>query len=164
MLAQNLSLQEVKSLLAERYYNKRRLGVKVDSRGGSPEVDIESGVAEYFVAQRLGCECNLEITDGNDGGYDMIYKGYTLDVKWLGWRKGTKEPRQSGRIIVDTHKLTAKIYVAVAGCERDGFTIKGWCWDTDLKNEPIWKSDYPDQNGSYDRYAIHTSKLRSIYG
>ena len=44
----------------------------------------------------------------------------------------------------------------------DGFNILGWCWKQDLLDQPIWKSDYRDQNGKYERYAIHTSKLRNL--
>ena len=62
----------------------------------------------------------------------MVYKGYKIDVKWLGWYKGTKIPRTSGRIIVDIHKLTSDIYIAVSGCEKEGFNILGWCWKQDL--------------------------------
>lgn len=158
----DLSYEEIKHNLAERYYNKRRLGVDKGSRGGSAETDVESGLAEYHVAKILGCQCNFDVLSGSDGGYDMIYKGNLLDVKWMGFLKGSKEPRKSGRIIVDLHKLSADIYVAVAGCEAVGFTILGWCWKEDLLNEPLWISDYPDQNGKYERYAIHTNKLRKL--
>ena len=92
----------------------------------------------------------------------MIYKGYKLDVKWMGWVQETKTPRNAGRIIVDLHKLTSDIYVAVSGCERNGFKILGWCWKQDLLDQPLWRSKYPDQKGKFERYAIHTSKLRSL--
>lgn len=155
-----LSYDQIKYNLEQRYWNKRRLGVEKDSRSNSPEVDVQSGLAEYFVSKTLGCECNFDVLDGNDGGYDMIYKGYKVDVKWLGWYKDTKETRKSGRIIVDLHKLTSDIYIAVSGCEQEGFKIQGWCWKQDILDQPLWKSNYRDKNGLYERYAIHTSKLR----
>lgn len=157
-----LSYSQIKNNLEQRYWNKRRLGVDKGERGGSPETDIESGLAEYHVATVLGCQCNFDVLDGNDGGFDMVYKGYKVDVKWLGWYKDTKTPRKSGRIIVDLHKLTSDIYVAVSGCEKEGFKILGWCWKQDLLDQPIWKSNYRDQNGKYERYAIHTNKLRKL--
>lgn len=157
-----LSYDQIKYNLKQRYYNKRRLGVDKGSRGGSPETDLQSGLAEYHVSKVLGCQCNFDVLDGNDGGFDMTYKGYKVDVKWMGWYKDTNTPRKFGRIIVDLHKLTSDIYVAVAGSEDTGFTILGWCWKEDLLKEPIWRSNYPDQNGKYERYAIHTSKLRKL--
>jgi len=158
-----LTNEEVKEKLAERFYNKRRLGVLTDDRGSSAENDIQSGLAEKYAADFLGCEFNCDVLDGNDGHYDFIYKGYKTDVKWMGFLRGTKEPRNSGRIIVDIHKLgIADIYIAVAGSEETGYKILGWCWREELKNEPLWKSNFPDQNGKYERYAIHTSKLRKI--
>lgn len=157
-----LSYDQIKENLKQRYWNKRGLGVPIDSRGGSEEVDLQSGLAEYYVAQMLHCEFNSDVLDGNDGGFDMLYKGYKLDVKWMGWVKETNTPRASGRIIVDLDKLTSDIYVAVAGSESTGFKILGWCWKQDLLDEPIWKSAYPDKTGRYERYAIHTNKLRKL--
>lgn len=158
-----LSNDQVKEKLAQRFYNKRRLGVPTDGRGSSPEIDIQSGLAEKFVADYLNCDFNCDVLDGNDGHYDFIYKGYKVDVKWMGWLKDTKEPRNAGRIIVDLHKLgVADIYVAVSGSEDKGYKILGWCWKEDLKNEPLWKSTFPDQNGIFERYAIHTNKLRKL--
>lgn len=157
-----LTYTQIKENLKQRYWNKRSLGVPTDSRGNSEEVDLQAGLAEYHVAQVLHCPFNSDVLNGNDGGFDMLYKGYKLDVKWIGWIKGTKQPRLSGRIIVDLDKLTSDIYVAVSGSESDGFNILGWCWKEDLLNEPIWKSTFPDKSGRYERYAIHTNKLRKL--
>lgn len=157
-----LDYSQIKYQLAERYNNKRRLGIHPGSRPSSEENDIQSGLAEYYASQVLGCKCNFDVLNGSDGGFDFIYKNYKVDVKWLGWLKGTRIPRNSGRIIVDLHKLTADIYVAVCGDESSGFNISGWCWADDLKNAPIWISNYPDDRGVYERYAIHTRDLRSL--
>ena len=56
-----LSYDQIKHNLEQRFWNKRRIGVISDSRGGSPETDIQSGLAEYHVANFLGCECNFDV-------------------------------------------------------------------------------------------------------
>jgi hypothetical protein len=149
--------------LGERYKHKRELGVKKDVRGGSEEIDIESGFAEKHACDEFGCKFNSEILDGNDGGYDFIYKNNKVDVKWLGFLKGTKEPRKAGRIIVDLHKINrADIFIAVSGSRKNSFKSIGWCTQKDLLNHARWKSDFPDENGEYWRYAIHSKELKDI--
>jgi hypothetical protein len=155
-----LSDFEIRKRLAQRYTHKRELGVPAGNRKSSVNTDINSGFAEKCAADYLGCEFNCDVLDGNDGHYDFIYKEKKVDAKWLGKYGDTDEPRTSGRIIVDIHKLgIADIYVAVSGSEEVGFRCVGWCSKDDLLKEPMWTSNYPDENGIYKRYALHTSKL-----
>lgn len=154
---------ELKSAIAERHIHKRELGVPIDARGSSIKTEIESGLAEKYACDELGCEFNIEIFDGNDGGFDLIYRGYSIDVKWLGISKQDAQPRTNGRIIVDVKKIDrCDLYIAVSGSENRGFKCVGWCTREDLLNAPKWKSDYPDIYGNYMRYAMHTRFLREM--
>lgn len=155
--------EEAKKIFGERFTNKRKNGVALDARGGSKETDIVSGLAEKFACEFFGCEPNYEILDGGDKGYDFIYKGYKVDVKWLGVYEGTNRPRKEGRIIIDRFKINrADIFIGVSGSEFAGFRCVAWCTKEDLLKEPIWRSAYPDKNNDYYRYAMHTKNARKI--
>ena len=153
---------DVRTRLGRRFEHKRELGVPIRSRCGtaSKENDIQSGFAEIFACEQLGCEPNLEITDGGDNGIDGIYQGHTFDVKWLGMFNGF--PRSEGRILVDLGKLRADMYIAVSGCERTGFTCVGWCTAEDLLEAELFTVPYPDVKGRFKRYAMHTDYLRPM--
>jgi hypothetical protein len=158
-----LTNSEIREKLAQRYIHKRELGVIAGNRKSSIGTDINSGFAEKCAADYLGCEFNCEVLDGSDGHYDFIYKDKKVDVKWLGKNSHTDDPRTSGRIIVDKHKIgIADIYIAVSGSEEIGFYCVAWCTREDLLSSPIWKSNYPDENGIYERYAVHTNYARKM--
>ena len=150
--------------IVQRYTHKRAIGVPEYKRGNmdSKENEIESGFAEKFACEYLGQPFNNKITDRGDNGIDCIFKGYTVDAKWMGMVDNTTTPRDSGTIIVDLGKLRADIYIAVAGSRQIGFTILGWCSAWELMAEPWFKTKYIDKNGRKYRYGIHTSKLHHI--
>lgn len=158
-----MNRKEIKAKLAARYTHKRELGVPVVSRGGtaSEENDIQAGLAELFVCQQLAIPCDLDVTDAGDGGFDSIYQGQKLDVKWLG-RYSNGQPRRNGRIIVDIGKLKSDLYIAVSGSERQGYEMRGWCTAADLIASIPCIMPYPDAKGRHERYALFVNELRPM--
>ncbi len=123
----------------DRYQAKRDAGispVRYDGSLCSPETDAHSEAAEQFAANRLGARFNGSVYDSNgDGGHDFLIGDKTVEVVWLGFRKGTTIPRYDGHLIVNPEERHrwADLYVVVAGSIGRGFTILGWAHHHELR-------------------------------
>jgi hypothetical protein len=64
--------------------NKRRM---IDLGDGTTESQVRAKVCEIFWCASHGTPIDLEIYTGNDGGYDTVFRGWSLELKRVGTRK-----------------------------------------------------------------------------
>jgi hypothetical protein len=69
---------------------------------------------------------------GRDPGWDMVFHGWKLDVKWSG------ELRRCLLVFSDV-KLAADIYPLVVGRDRARLWMAGWAWRDDVVQCPVEK-------------------------
>jgi hypothetical protein len=89
-------LAKLQDLAKRRNDNKKKHAVaskKVDDELSDEMMHYIGLKAEYAVAKLLGVEFNIENTLEGDSGFDLIYRGLTIDVKYsqrdLKFRPGT---------------------------------------------------------------------------
>lgn len=106
---------------ADRYDYARAHGI-VDRAVCLPlsprQTEVMAEAAERFVAAYLGVPVANEDRPGPDGGKDIWYVGYKLNVKWT--------PRERGRLIMPLDATPAEFYALVTGETVEQFQLRGW--------------------------------------
>ena len=106
---------------ADRYDYARAHGI-VDRAVCLPlsprETEVMAEAAERFVAAYLGVEVANKDQAGPDGGKDIWYVGYKLNVKWT--------PRERGHMIMPLDATRAEFYALVTGETIEQFQLRGW--------------------------------------
>jgi hypothetical protein len=143
-----------------RYEAKRAAGITVVRRDGSlysSETDEQAFAAEDFAAELFNQRADRTLL-GKDGdrGYDFILK---VEVVWLGYVKGTTQPRRHGHLIANQNndgKPWPDLFIVVSGSTAAGFEAIGWLLTRELLTEPL--RDF----GFGPKHAISTDRLRSM--
>jgi hypothetical protein len=120
-----------------RYDNDRRLGYKdeaVSSMEGRHR-DRMAAAAEKWVARALGPDARLVAgTAHRDPGWDIVFRGHTIDVKWTQQEPGGpwKTPQYPGLRVPTWKPRRAALYVLVIGALEDRFDLFAWAdgWTT----------------------------------
>lgn len=133
--------------------------------------------AEKLVAAFLGLKWRERRVDG---GVDLDYRGWTLDVKWsplVPYRPGTKTRAFYARLGVPAWKpLRAAIYVAVNGSIRpyrnasgvgiaatddDAMKIYGWAFQGEVRAAPKRSFGYTNHRG--EPALLHVVELHELH-
>jgi len=129
---------------AQRYLRSREAGIKdraVALRFPPKRNDELAKLAEEFFAEQFDCVQFLYRTDGPDGGIDLIFGRYVVQVKWTDRRYGC---------LIDllTCKRVASIYVLVVGMPGS-FRVVGWNWA-----KVLWATTPRRMGGDPEKYPL----------
>lgn len=148
-----------------RYHAKREAGISPVRKDGSltsPVTDEQAAAAEQWACEIFGQPYNSDIyPDHGDEGHDLVVEGFKAEVVWLGYHKGTNQPRTGdGHLIVNPYEphRHADLYLVVSGSTETGFALEGWAFHTDIEEAPTKDFGYGQKK------AIHVKNLRSFAG
>lgn len=101
---------------------------------GTPEDHLIGKIGEYSVAKPLGITKNVNtdvIPDGGDDGFDLNYRGATIDVKTVG------QHRTNPALTVDAYKpLRADYYVLASRISKTDVRLIGYAPRQFVANAP----------------------------
>ena len=124
-------LVDIVILACERHISKKDIGSPYNRRDNSStgiKDDAVGLIGEAAVAQYLTVPFNADILNRGDGGIDLVFRGYTIDVKTT--------PRRDGRLVFNTlAEFEANLAVLVTVDEEWNCTLAGVISQLGFKRE-----------------------------
>ncbi len=128
--------------MSERWDASRRAGYRDEFAGGGDEdakrwVDYMARAAEVWAADYLGPEARVAAgIRRKDRGWDLVYRGWRLDVKWTPQEPGRRgwgsNPAYPGLRVPTWKPRRADLYLLVLGDLVERFRLYEWAdgWAT----------------------------------
>jgi len=141
---------EIKRLARERASHKRSRGAKSKLRWREQTLEVEEQTlkSEFAVARYLGVEPSVSRAHGRDPGYDVVYEGYEIEVKYTEYASG-RLPYNP-----ELHSFEQDIWL-LALVKGASFQVKlcGWVWRREMRK--MWEPCPFDS----DAFCLEQSQL-----
>lgn len=138
--------------------NHRRM---IDLGDGTTESQVRAKVCEILWCTLHGTPIDLDIYDGADGGYDTVYRGWSIEVKRYGTRKATRgkarfvrevndlyihNPPWDWGVVVEDDAYDPAVFRVVGQVDRQRWLNQKQFWD---KQHPCWYVDRLDPPSTF---------------
>lgn len=116
------------------------------------QIHLIGAIGEYVASRYLKCKIDTNIYKRTDGGKDLTYRGWSVQVKTR-----TYQGKNPDMIIDSSDHVSADIFINTKISDVCSIHLDGWMWKDDVLEKGI-KKNY----GYGDRIACLCSDMRPM--